>query len=141
MDDSGDRCKICGQTRGWHMENKPHHTFVTEADDQGMAQLGPRREKTKDGEKKKPGERKVRIGLPTDPALRVALVNKGILTMADIIAAEEELREAAEHGRGVVVGYSATQPDRPRMEHGDETDLRMGSGGSAEGSMRDPGQA
>lgn len=126
-------CKICDNDEEWHRENNPRHSFVGKNSDGGMAQLGPRKEKEKTGAKGK-----VEIGLPSDPALRIALVNAGVLTLADIYVAEEQLRTAGTHGRGVV--YESPGRRRPVMDGGAGTDIRVGDGGGTPGSVRDPGE-
>ena len=110
-------CRTCGNTESWHRDNDPHHPFVDKNSDQPDG-LGPRKKKDKDQDGGKArSEAVVRQGFPSDPVLRVALVRKGILSMADIEAAELELREAAERGGGVVLykrsGGDSSQPIAP----------------------------
>lgn len=90
------KCRTCGQTWAWHEEHKPRHKFV-DADSDLPDGLGPKAQKK--GEK----PAVIQKGWPSDPVLRIALVRKGILSMADIEAAEAELREAAGRGGGVVL--------------------------------------
>lgn len=102
-----DICRTCGQPRSWHTEETIHP--FRDAGDIAPDGLGPKREK------EKPRVTVEVRNFPTDPALRIALVNKGILTLADISAADNELREAAENGRVVKVGepqgQGSSRPD------------------------------
>lgn len=121
-----DICRTCGQTLGWHQENNPQHPFRDNGD------LLPDGLGKKDQQKKLKTRVEVR-DWPHDPVLRIALVNKGILTMADIEAAEQSMREAAENGN--VVRLS-----RPEVGSGDGSDVESGDGESAKGMLRHPSQ-
>lgn len=96
MTASEDVCRTCGQTYGWHEENKPIHPF-NDGQAGAAAFLGARRDRdTKRGEKspQRGAEPPPRVVWPTDPVLRVALIRAGVITPEDLRSAEEELRTA-----------------------------------------------
>lgn len=109
-----DICRTCGQTRAWHDENRPQHPFRDSGD------LRPDGLGKKDQKEKQKTRVEVREW-PHDPVLRIALMNKGILTMADIEAAEHSLREAAKNDGTIIVGPTKLGPG-----HGDDISTRSG---------------
>jgi hypothetical protein len=127
MTDENSVCRICGQTFSWHQDNRPRHPFIEKHSDRVMP-LGKNKEEKKQQDKPKKVVLETREW-PSDPILRIALVKKGILTQADILAAEAELREAAESGGVIQVA------GRHSGESSGE-DVRVGNGRSAIGSMR-----
>lgn len=78
-------CRTCGQPE------EPHnyrHPFV--AEDDPFAEDGL-------GKKKKDREEQVqRAGLPLDPVLRVALINKGVITPEDLDQAYKQVKVTSE---------------------------------------------
>lgn len=96
MVNEDDVCGSCGQTFGWHQENNPVHPF-----NYGQAGatdfLKRKRDRTKDRTTPTSQDRSEGplVGLMAhDPIVRIALINKGILTPADLVVAEAQLREA-----------------------------------------------
>lgn len=109
-------CKMCGNTFAWHKEMKPRHPFMPKDSSERMPLA-----------KKDQKEPKVKLETrewPADPILRIALMDKGILTMADIIAAEQKLREAASNG-GVI------RLNVEEQSTGAEANSSLGTGDSA----------
>lgn len=96
MPNDEDRCGTCGQTLAWHRENAPKHPFNSGQDGatdflKRRADRGPQR----GGTGAQRGSESPQIVSPgNDPVLRIALINRGILTPADLVIAEEQLREA-----------------------------------------------
>jgi hypothetical protein len=104
-----DICAICGQTWGWHEDNKPRHTFMRAGQDNATAQLGPsnrernmfpHRHATRQGVTQAP---KLLPGLSSDPVLRILLLRKGLITPDELNATEAEVRETKEQGGVVIV--------------------------------------
>lgn len=83
-------CQTCGKTFAWHEENIPRHPFNS-GQDGATAFLGER-------QKRQDKERTTRppqiASVPTDPVLRIALINRGIITPAELMAAEAQLQQA-----------------------------------------------
>lgn len=101
-----DKCGLCGQSFQWHQEHRPAHTFVVPGTAGGLAQLGAsNRERgmfpNRQGQQR--SNVKVLPGLPSDPALRVLLLRKGVITQDELNEVEREIREAKESGSIVVV--------------------------------------
>lgn len=91
-----DRCGTCGQTLLWHEENNPRHPFNS-GQDGATAFLNTNRRRdqaraAKDAQRGSEGPQIVSPG--NDPVLRIALINRGVLTPADLVIAEEQLRVA-----------------------------------------------
>jgi hypothetical protein len=123
-----DVCLTCGKTYGWHIDNQPRHPF-NHGQDGATAFL------------KRRGDRPVQRGpigaqegsegpqiasMTTDPVLRIALINKGILTPTDLAAAEEALRVALAEVKiggqqwsatGEASSDSSTETGRTSTEH------------------------
>lgn len=90
--DSGslaDVCGTCGQTRLWHKTNQTRHVF-----DAAPGSLNQK-------EKLRPAPAAVGVGMGGDPALRLALINAGVITYGQLATAEEELRGARNSGTPV----------------------------------------
>ena len=91
-----DRCETCGNTFGWHQVNAPKHSFNSGQD--GATDFLTRRgardpqRRGSDAQRGSGGPQIVSPG--NDPVLRIALINRGILTPADLVVAEEQLRAA-----------------------------------------------
>jgi hypothetical protein len=92
MSSNEDKCTVCGQSEEWHLAHKPRHRYSPLGGIDGPASLN-----------KKQKETKVQQGMSADPALRLALVNAGVIGYAEILAAEEQLRSAARGGESVVI--------------------------------------
>jgi len=84
----GGRVCFCGQDEDWHKENNTHHAFFEKSQSGGPGQLN-------DKEKKKV---EVTKGFGGDPALRMALIDAGVLSYEQLALAEEKLRAAREGG-------------------------------------------
>lgn len=111
-----DICRTCDRSRAWHDENRPQHPFRDKGD---IAPMG-----ITEKERRKALPRKTQVNThewPGDPILRIALMSKGILTMADIVAAEQQLREAAYNG-----GVIQIQPSNSGSSSGSDIPSRSG---------------
>jgi len=92
-----ERCRTCGQTLGWHQANPmTKHPFNNGQD--GSTDFLKRRrgrDDRRDHSSPQRGSDRPQIaGFTHDAVLRIALINRGILTPADLVVAEEQLREA-----------------------------------------------
>lgn len=91
-----DRCRSCGQTFRWHLDNETRHPFNSGQD--GATDFLKRRggrDPQRRGSNGQRGSETPQIVSPGhDPVLRIALINRGILTPADLVVAEEQLRAA-----------------------------------------------
>jgi hypothetical protein len=88
-----DVCQTCGKTLGWHRENDTRHPFNFGQD--GATDFLKRRgarDPQRDGKSPQRGAEMPLMG--GDPVLRIALINRGVLSPADLIVAETQLREA-----------------------------------------------
>lgn len=90
------RCLTCGQTYAWHVDNQPRHPFNDGQD--GATDFLKRRggrDHRREGSTRQRGSDGPQIVSPgNDPVLRIALINRGILSPADLVVAEEQLRAA-----------------------------------------------
>jgi len=96
MPSDDDRCETCGQAFAWHRENAPKHPFNS-GQDGATAFLKRRgdRDPRQRGSGAQRGSEGPQIVSPgNDPVLRIALINRGVLTPADLVVAEEQLRAA-----------------------------------------------
>jgi len=109
-------CKMCSNTYGWHKDNNPRHPFVPLESNETMPLT------KKDRQKQQKTVLQTREW-PADPILRIALIDKGLLSMADIIAAEQKLREAADNGGVIRLHGSQQQGDS-------EDNVELGAGDS-----------
>jgi len=91
-----EKCTTCGQSRTWHDENETVHPFT----DGRPANLGSRRERGEKGPAASATPAVLRW--PFDPVLRQALVDKGILTVEDLGAAEEKIKQ-----QSIIMGEAA----------------------------------
>ncbi|MGH9907906.1 MAG: hypothetical protein ACRD8U_20245 [Pyrinomonadaceae bacterium] len=95
MTDLMDKCKVCGQDYKWHTEHDQQHTFVSVDQQGGLDQLGRKGQDKPLTTRDKP---KPAIAFGFDPVLRIALLKKGIVSATDLVAAEQELRDATIRG-------------------------------------------
>lgn len=89
-----DTCKTCGQTFTWHQDFQPEHPFNTGAAG-AKAALGARRDRDPQSRRitsQHPSQTPPRVVWPTDPVLRVALINAGVISADDLHKAEELLK-------------------------------------------------
>jgi hypothetical protein len=89
-------CRTCGQTFQWHKENNPVHPF-NDGQAGATAFLGKRGDRTHQWAGKASqatAEGPSQVVWPTDPVLRIALMNAGVITADHLRAAEEQLRAA-----------------------------------------------
>lgn len=84
-------CRLCGHSKQWHEENHPRHRF----DDPSTLFL----KKSKGADRPGAGDNgnvaessTQTARWPMDPVLRVALINAGVITPADLTAAEELIK-------------------------------------------------
>ena len=75
-------CSTCGNTWGWHEENDPRHPFSTV---NGPDALSIKDDNDHDG-------RVVPMTMPFDPALRMALMDAGVITTAMLDAADAKIK-------------------------------------------------
>lgn len=122
-----DRCWTCGQTFEWHEDHKPVHPFNFGQDGAtAVFKRAPDRDHRRTTPTSpQPSQGPQMMSLPTDPVLRIALVNKGVLTPVDLVAAEEQLRQAIQEvvqsGEGKVqVGTAASVDVGQRTGSGQE---------------------
>lgn len=106
-----DRCLTCGQTFGWHQEHNPRHPFSTDGSTDFL-NTNRRRDQARAAKGAQRGSGGPQIVSPgNDPVLRIALINRGILTPADLVIAEEQLRVALAE---VMQSGQAQQAEGPR---------------------------
>jgi hypothetical protein len=72
-------CEVCRQTKAWHEEHRPQHEFSLDG------QL--RRAQPMTVEAPMPN-----VSIPSDPILRLVLIEKGLITSEDLAEAEAKLR-------------------------------------------------
>ena len=129
--EEGLTCRTCLNTREWHQENKSIHPF-NNGDSGAAAFLGPRRArdpKPRDSSPQRGSETPPTMVWPTDPVLRVALMNAGVITADHLRVAEEQLRAAmggvimrgGQDGQGEVqIGAPAKMDVGQRPSSGEE---------------------
>lgn len=86
------KCTICGHTRAWHEENRPHHQFDPDGSVPFKATFGARRDRERTIDAQRAPEGPSEAAWPFDPVLRQALIDKGVLTPNDLVAAEQKIR-------------------------------------------------
>lgn len=133
-----ERCGTCGKTRQWHKDNKPVHPFNDgQAGAKAFLGSGRDRDHQRAGIGSQRGsETSPTVVWPTDPVLRVALINAGVITADDLRSAEEVLKVSmglegsryaeppeSARGREVQVGEAASV----HVGHGAERGEEMGS--------------
>lgn len=112
--DLDQECRTCKNTYRWHLEHSPLHPF-NEGQAGATAFLGKRGDRTHQRANVTPqrgSETPPRVVWPSDPVLRIALMNAGVITADHLRAAEEQLRAAM----GDVLtkggqGWSATEEE------------------------------
>lgn len=119
MPNDDDICATCANSWAWHVENKPVHPF-NDGQAGAKAFLDSRRArdpKSRDSDAQRGSETPPTVVWPTDPVLRIALMNAGVITADDLRRAEQQLRAAmgevlAQGGQGgegqVQVGEAAS---------------------------------
>lgn len=135
MTNADDTCVVCGQSLEWHQANNPQHAYVVPGTSGGLSQLGPsNRERRAQMFRSNDPKSHVKVvrGLPDDPALRIVLLRRGVITQDELIEAEREIREAQEKGTPIVV--VAPSPNGPAG--GDRPAVDVGHGGSSRRGMR-----
>lgn len=103
------RCRVCGNTDGWHTEMSPLHPF-TGADESTAGLFG---RKLADGTRSPAQIGKqaevVEQQWPFDPVLRQALIDKGVITPDDLSNAERTIRAVTAQWARVQNGGSDVQ--------------------------------
>lgn len=91
-----DVCRTCGKTFGWHIENTPVHPFnYGQSGATDFLKQGRNRNRPGDAKGAQETSQGAQIAsMTTDPVLRIALVNAGVITPTQLVAAEESLRLA-----------------------------------------------
>lgn len=85
MTDQEFTCRTCLNTREWHEVHRPRHPFNT-GQSGATDFLKPKKEK--------PQPEIRQSAMPIDPVLRVALINKGVITPQDLRDAEAVIQAA-----------------------------------------------
>lgn len=116
-------CRTCNHTMQWHRDNNPFHPF-NDGSAGATAFLGRRGDRaptTGRNGAQRASETPSRPVFPSDPVLRVALVNAGILTTDMLRTAEESLAVAFSEvgGRG---GVSESPVHEGSPENSDDHD-------------------
>lgn len=111
------KCAICNQTEAWHRQHKPKHAFTLSPGDLRMAEYTP------EANVPQPPAKPSRPLLPSDPVLRKVLIDKGLITLDDIEAAEREIaalsgafRDFQQGKRITVQNYDATSKPISQQE-------------------------
>lgn len=89
-------CHTCDNSRAWHEQFKPIHPF-NNGDSGAKAFLNTGRARDPRSDRngaQRASETPPTVVWPSDPVLRIALINKGVLTADDLRTAEEGLRAA-----------------------------------------------
>lgn len=87
MTDRDEHCRVCGQTREWHMIHRPYHVFTN--DSTRISLPGP-----------PPQQRPMLVG---DMVLRLTLLKKGIVTDFELAETKLWFERAAEMGQVVIL--------------------------------------
>jgi hypothetical protein len=91
-----EKCFVCGQTRRWHMEHRPHHVFSTTSNT-------PQLPKEEQAEPTRPR-------LQGDLVLRLTLLKKGLVSEAELEETRVWVEKAAEFGKAIIL-----EPDPAAM--------------------------
>lgn len=86
-----DKCKTCGNTYGWHIEEQPRHPF-NGGSVPFKATFGDRTRRDDRNGPQRGSDGATRQAWPMDPVLRQALIDKGVLTPQDLRDAEEKIQ-------------------------------------------------
>lgn len=93
MPQENDLCGTCGKSFAWHRDNVPKHPFNAGQD--GATDFLKRRGGREPQQRASTAQRGPEsLQMAGDPVLRIALINRGILTPADLMVAEMQLRDA-----------------------------------------------
>lgn len=98
-----DRCHTCQHTRLWHDNNKPIHPFNN--GETGATAFLKRKDQRGAPEVTQIAQR----GMPFDPVLRQTLINKGVISVDDLRAAEEQIRAVTVQFLGGANGQSTEE--------------------------------
>lgn len=108
-------CQLCQQTKSWHEEHKPHHLFNSDSDQLLIQQssrevLAPQPNPRPGGPGPiyPPPSSPPQLSFPSDPVLRMALIEAGVLTTQDLDTAEKKLQALIPNG-----GMAMAQPSYP----------------------------
>jgi hypothetical protein len=85
-----DICRMCGRTRGWHEETFVRHPFTPQNAVGELRDTTQRQGRVQDVSDANKGI--VHTTRPFDPALRLALIEAGILTIQQLSDAEKKLQ-------------------------------------------------
>jgi hypothetical protein len=124
-----DRCRMCNNDRQWHRENRPRHPFTPQ--DGSLAFLGDRKKDQAKADHPSQSHVKVLPGLPSDPALRILMIELGLITQDQLTEVENRIRQAQTSGNIIIV--TPKVPQNGTSDHGH--DLRSGDRGGAQGSL------
>lgn len=123
-------CELCGNDEAWHAENKPEHPYEPEGTTRGRNAADPM-------ETRRSRERATSTGVgpaayrqrpfPTDPALRMLLVEKGVISAEDLDRTDRFLLSLM--GAAAVISSpgpsreSSPEPSRDGPQGGDASAL------------------
>lgn len=109
-----DVCRVCKYSFQWHQENNPRHPFTPEGGSLDFLKRRGTPDHTAGRSTSPRGSDTSPIPMTlSDPVLRIALMNRGVISAADLVIAESQLREAlaavrSEDGQGEVQEREAT---------------------------------
>lgn len=86
--DPDDICRMCGRTREWHQTNFVRHPFTPAGTVAELRDVTQDRKAIQDA----PDARITHTSVPFDPALRLCLIENGVITIQQLGEAEEKLR-------------------------------------------------
>jgi hypothetical protein len=89
---------MCNNTYRWHLDNHPRHPFA-ELGGVSTFDLGSPGKRNDDESKE--DSRVIPMTMPFDPVLRMVLIDKGVITVADLDAADAKIKHLT---RGVSDG-------------------------------------
>lgn len=102
-------CTLCKNDREWHRENNPRHPFTPP--EGSLAFLGDGNKARQEAKERHPSRPvKVLQGLPSDPALRILLIEKGLVTQDELNDVERRIREAQANGSVIIVTPGGRRP-------------------------------
>lgn len=91
-------CETCGNNGAWHRENKPQHPYEPEQPVEKPARgrdaadpLEGRADRPQQGQARQTPAAYRQRPFPTDPALRMILVDKGIISASELDQADQML--------------------------------------------------
>jgi hypothetical protein len=121
-----DRCGTCSQTFQWHQDNQPRHPFNT-GQEGAKDFLNPRRDRdtrNRGNVAQRDAESPPHVVWPTDPVLRIALINAGVITPDHLRMAEDMLRSSM--GLGGPDGESTEEARRGEIRLRTATPVDVG---------------